>query len=131
MSFLVPDRPLHLLDPSWPVRTYKPQSPATFIRDGEVRNSIIGDGGRLVGCRVKSSILSPNVIVHEGAEVADSILFEGVEVRSGARLKRVIIDKHATIPERLAIGFDEEKDGRVFKISRGGVRIVPKNWTSE
>ncbi len=82
-------------------------------------------------CRVRSSILSPNVTVHEGAEVADSILFEGVEVRSGARLKRVIIDKHAAIPERLAIGFDEEKDGRVFKISRGGVRIVPKNWASE
>ena len=131
MSFLDPDRPLHLLDPSWPVRTYKPQSPATFIRDGEVRNSIIGDGGRLVGCRVRSSILSPNVLVLEGAEVVESILFEGVEVRAGARLKRVIIDKNAKIPERLAIGYDDEKDGRAFKISRAGVRIVPRNWAAE
>jgi glucose-1-phosphate adenylyltransferase len=131
MAFLDPDRPLQLLDPAWPVRTYKPQSPATFIRNGEVLNSIIGDGARLVGCRVKSSVLSPNVTVHEGAEVVESILFEGVEVRAGARLKRVIIDKHATIPERLAIGFDEEKDSRAFKISRGGIRIVPRNWKSE
>ncbi|MDH4197341.1 MAG: sugar phosphate nucleotidyltransferase [Candidatus Aminicenantes bacterium] len=131
MSFLTPDRAVQLLDPSWPVRTYKPQFPATFIRDGEVRNSIIGDGVRLVGCRIKTTILSPGVVVHEGAEVTDSILFEGVEIRPGARLKGVIIDKFARIPERLAIGFDEEKDSRAFKVSRGGVRIVPKNWKSE
>ncbi len=130
MSFLTPNPAVQLLDPSWPVRTYKPQFPATFIRDGEVRNSIIGDGVRLVGCRVQTSILSPGVIVHEGAEITDSILFEGVEVRSGARLRRVIIDKFVRVPERFAIGFDEAKDGRQFKASRGGVRVVPKNWKS-
>jgi hypothetical protein len=32
------------------------------------------------------------------------------------------------IPEGFAIGFSNEEDARNFKISKEGVRVVPKNW---
>ena len=64
-------------------------------------------------------------------EVVDSILFEDVVVRRGARLRKVIIDKSSTISERFEIGFDADRDGRNFKISKTGIRVIPKGWTSE
>ncbi len=64
-----------------------------------------------------------------GAEVIDSILFQDTTVCRGARLRKVIIDKSSAIPEGLDIGFDADKDGRNFKISRTGIRVVPKGWT--
>lgn len=131
MAFLSPDPPVILKDPAWPVRTYKPQYPPTFIAGGEFRSSIIGTGCSLSGCLVERSIIAPGVRIEAGAEVVDSILFEDVDVRRGARLRKVIIDKSSVIPERFEIGFDADRDGRNFKISKTGIRIVPKGWTSE
>jgi glucose-1-phosphate adenylyltransferase len=131
MAFLAPSPPTILQDPNWPIRTYKPQYPPTFIKGGSFQNSVIGPGCRLSGCRIENSIVSPGVRVHEKAEVFDSILLEGVEVGRGARLKKVVIDKFSVIPAGFEIGFDAEKDAVNFKISRTGVRVVPKAWKAE
>jgi glucose-1-phosphate adenylyltransferase len=131
MAFLANPSPAILRDPDWPVRTYKPQYPPAFVEGGTIRNSILSPGVSLSGGRVENSILSPGVRIHDKAEVYDSILFEGVEVGRGAKLKKVIIDKFSVIPERFEIGFEAEKDGRNFKISKSGVRVVPKGWKAE
>ncbi|HVP90954.1 MAG TPA: sugar phosphate nucleotidyltransferase [Terriglobales bacterium] len=131
MAFLSPDPPSILQDPGWPVRTYKPQYPPSFVDGGAVKRSILGSGVELTAATVVNSILAPGVRVREKAEVSDSILLEGVEVGRGARLRKVIIDKASVIPERFEIGFDAEADARNFKISKGGVRVVPKGWKAE
>lgn len=131
MAFLSPEPPPILKDPDWPVRTYKPQYPPTFISGGSIRNSIVASGCSLVDCRVENSVISAGVSLEAGVEIADSILFEGVEVRRGARLRKLIVDKSSVIPAGFEAGFDAEWDGRHFKISKGGVRIVPKGWRSE
>jgi glucose-1-phosphate adenylyltransferase len=131
MAFISPTPPGILKDPVWPIRTYKPQYPPTYIAGGDLRTSIIGVGCSFSGCRVVNSIIAPGVRIEPGAEVADSILFEDVVVRRGARLHKVIIDKSSTIPEQFEIGVDAERDGRYFKISKAGIRVVPKGWTSE
>ncbi len=131
MAFLSPETPAILKDPAWPVRTYKPQYPPTFVSGADVRASIVGTGCTFTDCRIVHSIISSGVRVEPGAEIVDSIIFEDVCVRRGARLRKVIIDKSSTIPEGSEIGADAEKDGRSFKISRTGIRVVPKGWTSE
>ena len=128
MDFLSPAPPVQLKDPSWPVRSYKPQYPPAFIENGDIRRSILSSGCSIRGSKIRNSILSPGVRVLEGAEVEDSILFEDVEIGKGARLRKVIIDKRAMIPENFAIGFSDEEDARNFKISKEGVRVIPKNW---
>ncbi len=131
MAFLSLDPPVILKDPAWPIRTYKPQYPPTFITAGEIRSSIVGTGCSLSDCLVERSIIAPGVRIESGAEVVDSILFENVHVRRGARLRKVIIDKAAVIGERFEVGFDPDRDVRNFKISKTGIRVVPKGWTSE
>jgi len=131
MAFLTADPPAILRDPGWPVRSYRPQYAPAFVEGGTIRNSILSSGVHIRGGHVENSILSPGVRVQDKAEVKDSILLEGVDVGRGARLQKVIIDKRSVIPERFEIGFDADKDARNFKISRGGVRVVPKGWTAE
>jgi glucose-1-phosphate adenylyltransferase len=131
MAFVSPSPPGILKDAAWPVRTYKPQYPPTFIEGGQLRSSIVGTGCLFSNCLVERSIISPGVRIEPGAEVVDSILLEDVDVRRGARLRKVIIDKSSVIPERFDIGFDADRDGRNFKISKAGIRVVPKGWTSE
>jgi len=131
MAFLSPAPPAILKDPAWPVRTYKPQYPPTFLSGGSIDGSFVGPGCSLTDCRIVHSIVSPGVTVEAGAEISDSILFEGVTVRAGARLRKAIVDKGSTIPAGFDIGGDAEKDARQFKISKGGVRIVPKGWKTE
>jgi glucose-1-phosphate adenylyltransferase len=128
MTFLSATPPIPLMDPAWPVRSHKPQFPPAFVDGGDIRTSILGSGCHLAGCRVQNSVLSPNVRVRDGADVADSILFEDVEVGPGARLRKVIIDKHSVIPGGYEIGYDDARDAGSFKISREGVRVVPKKW---
>jgi glucose-1-phosphate adenylyltransferase len=131
MAFLSPSPPLILKDPAWPIRSYKPQYPPTFISGADLRSSIVGPGCTLTDCCVVNSIIAPGVRIAPGAEIVDSILFENVEIRRGARLRKVILDKSSTVPEGFEIGFDADKDGRDFKISRTGIRVAPKGWTSE
>jgi glucose-1-phosphate adenylyltransferase len=131
MAFLSASPPAILQDPHWPVRTYKPQYPPTYIESGTVRNSILASGVTLTGGTVENSILSAGVRVRDKAEVRDSILLEGVDIGRGARIKRAIIDKVSVIPDKFEIGFDAEADARNFKVSRGGIRVIPKGWKTE
>jgi glucose-1-phosphate adenylyltransferase len=131
MAFLSADPPVILRDPAWPVRTYKPQYPPTFVSGADLRSSIVGTGCSFSDCRIVHSIVGNGVRVEPGAEIIDSIVLEDVVIRRGGRLRKVIIDKSSTIPERFEVGFDADKDGRNFKISRTGIRVVPKGWTSE
>lgn len=130
-AFIGPDPPALLSNPAWPARTYKPQYPPTLIVGGDIRSSIVGPGCRFDGCRIESSIISPGVRVEPGAEVSESIIFGDVTIKTRARLRRVIVDKSVVIPEGFDIGFDADKDGRSFRISKGGVRVVPKGWKTE
>jgi glucose-1-phosphate adenylyltransferase len=131
MAFLGPSAPAILNDPVWPFRTYKPQYPPTLITGGDITNSMVCPGSVLSGGLVENSILSPGVRVNAEAEVRDSILLEGVEVGRRARLDKVIIDKFSVIPEGFEVGRDADADARNFKISRAGVRVIPKGWKAE
>jgi glucose-1-phosphate adenylyltransferase len=130
MAFLSPAPPVILRNPAWPVRTYKPQYPPTFLAGGDLRNSIVGAGGSFTDCRIVNSIVGAGVRIEPGADIVDSIVLDDVLVQRSARLRKVIIDKAATVPERFEIGFDADKDAQDFKISRTGIRVVPKGWTS-
>lgn len=131
MAFLTETAPSLLKDPAWPIRSYRPQYPPTFVSGCEMRASVVGAGCSLVDCRVVNSVIAPGVRIGPGAEVVDSILLADVEVRRGARLRRVIFDKGSVVPERFTAGRDDEEDGRHFKISRTGIRVAPKGWSAE
>jgi len=137
MSLLRTSPPLDLYQSNWPIRTYEPQvPPARTIPGpsgcpGELVNSMLASGVVIAGGTVRHSILSSNVRIGELATVERSILFDGVTVGSGARLKNCIVDKNVHVPPDERIGYDHAEDAARFTVSPQGVVAVPKGYRFE
>ncbi len=125
-----------LYDPKWLFRAWQPPVPPFksthgFTEDGTlpgvVEDSIVGSGTVISGGHVERSVLGRSVRVNSYSRVTESILMDNVNIGRYAKVHRCIIDKNVTIPEGMEIGFDREQDERMFKVSAGGVVVVPKN----
>jgi glucose-1-phosphate adenylyltransferase len=68
-----------------------------------MESSIVGDGCRIAGV-VRDSILSPGVVVEQGATVERSILMHDVWIGPGARVSEAILDKGASVGEAAVVG---------------------------
>ncbi len=134
MDLLQPVPPLNLYQADWPIRTYEPQVPPARTvpgpsgQQGELVNSMLSAGVIIEGGCVRHSILSCNVVVHELAVVEQSILFDGVSVGAGSRLRNCIVDKGVKIPAGVRIGFNREQDAARFTVSESGVVVVSKGY---
>ena len=84
-------------DAQWPIVSGQPQLlPARIAASAEVSESLISAGSRIRGT-VEHSVLSPGVVVEEGAVVRHSVLLDGVRVGAGVQLENVIVDAGAEI----------------------------------
>ncbi|HMO59579.1 MAG TPA: sugar phosphate nucleotidyltransferase [Roseiflexaceae bacterium] len=108
MALLVETPALDLYDPEWVIHTLSGERPAAEIGDAaRVEGNLVCDGCRIYG-NVTRSIISPGVVVAEGAVVRDSILFSNVVVEAGAVVDRCIIDKHVTVGKDARLGDGED-----------------------
>ena len=89
MDLVAVDPLFNLYDEDWPIRTYQGQfPPAKFVfaqdfqggRMGVALDSIVCGGCIISGGRVQNSVLSPNVRVHDHADVRESVLMENVVI---------------------------------------------------
>lgn len=131
---------LNLYDPEWPIHTFHaPFPPAKTVfdesngrcRKGTALESIISGGCIISGGEVKRSVVSPDVRVDSFAMVEESILFEGVRIGEGARVKRAIVDKHSEIPPGMEIGFNHQEDAKRFTVTSEGIVVVPKGFRAQ
>jgi glucose-1-phosphate adenylyltransferase len=128
MSFLSSTPPFNCQESSWPIRSYKGQYPPSYIKDSSIRNSLVSSGCIICRGILRNSIISPGVRIEEKTHIRDSIILEGVQISKGAKLRKVIVDKFSIIPENFELGYNDQLDSKTFKISREGIRVVPKNW---
>jgi glucose-1-phosphate adenylyltransferase len=105
-DFLADQPPIDLDDPAWPLHTRGGRhSAARLLRSAEVEESLVSGGTRVAGT-VRGSVLSPGVVVEEGATVVDSVLLPGVRVRSGATVTRAVLDDLVEIGPEAVVGGD-------------------------
>ena len=134
MDLLEPVPSMDLYQENWPIRTFEYQSPPARTVQGasgkhsEIVNSILCSGVIVSGGSVRHSVLSPNVRVDDEALVDRSILFDGVSIGAGARIKNCVVDKYVKIPPGESIGYDTSLDNERFTVSPGGIIVVPKNY---
>ncbi|HET6365455.1 MAG TPA: glucose-1-phosphate adenylyltransferase [Nitrospirota bacterium] len=135
MDLVSVDPQLNLYDKAWPIRTYQAQNPpAKFVfaqekkggRLGIALDSIIAHGCIVSGGRVQNSVLSPNVRVNSYSEVHDSILMENVDIGRHCRIRKAIIDKDVTIPAGSEIGYNHEKDKKLYHVTPSGIVVIAK-----
>lgn len=85
-----------------------------------------------VGCEVHTrsvqrSVLSPVVVVGEGTELFETVVFPGVKIGKNVRVRRCIIEEGTEVPDNTRIGYDEMEDRSRYSISSGGVAVVHDN----
>jgi glucose-1-phosphate adenylyltransferase len=125
-----------LYNDEWPIHTYfRPLPPAKFVhhspeegRVGFATESLVSEGCIISGGRIHRSVLAPNVRINSYSSVAESILFEGVDVGRNARLQRTIVDKDVEIPPGTTIGVDRAADIKRFHVDDSGIVVVPKGY---
>lgn len=121
---------LNVYDEVWPIWTYQEQlPPAKFVFDDDGRrgmavDSVVSGGAIISGATVRRSVLFSRVRVHSYASVENSVILPSVDIGRGARLRKVIVDKHCRIPPGMVIGFNPEEDRRHFQVSPKGVTLV-------
>jgi glucose-1-phosphate adenylyltransferase len=136
MDLISVDPQLNMYDSQWPVRTYQPNlPPPKFVfaergpgaRCGQALDSIICQGSIISGGQLERSILGPNCRINSYAQIADSILFEGVNVGRHAKIRRAIIDKGFHVPAGIEIGYHHDLDrSRGFTVSEKGITVIAK-----
>ena len=136
MDFLRPEPGLDVNDKTWPVYSFQPSLPppkVTIVSEtiggpssGGPRLNIVANGTVSEGW-LKGAIVGFDCRIAPGAEVDDSILFGGVCVGGGARIRRAILDKGVHARPGARVGFDPDADRRRgFVLSETGITCVPK-----
>lgn len=124
---------LNLYNRQWPLRTSSyPDPPAKFAFDeenrrGEAVDTIVSGGCILSGGKVKGSILGRGVKVHTGAYVEDSVIMDNCDIGRRAKIRRAILDKNVRVPEDATIGYDLERDRRMYHVTESGIVVVEGN----
>jgi glucose-1-phosphate adenylyltransferase len=135
MDLVAVDPLFNLYDQTWPLRTYQGQfPPAKFVfaqdfqggRMGVALDSIVCGGCIISGGRVQNSVLSPNVLVMDHADVRESVVMENVVIGEHCRIRRAIIDKDVIIPPKTEIGYDTKADRSRFTVTESGLVAISK-----
>ena len=85
---------------------------------------MITAGVIISGGTVSNSVLSQDVRIDSLSEVDASIIFSHVRIGRHCRIRRAIIDRHVSLPERTEIGYDMEADKRRFHLTDSGIVVV-------
>lgn len=123
----------NLYDKSWPLRTWQQQyPPAKFVfadedRRGFAVDSIVSPGSIVSGGRVSNSILGYDVRVNSYCDIDSTLVYNHVNVGRHSRIRRAIIDRHVTLPERTEIGYNIEADRQRFHVTDSGVVVVVRD----
>jgi glucose-1-phosphate adenylyltransferase len=120
---------LELFNPSWPVYSSNYQGPVARVIGGSIENSLLGPATVVHNARIRNSIIRREAVIEDGADIEDCIIMDYVRVRSGARLRRTIVDRHNLIEKGLATGFDPTADRKRYAVSPNGVVVIPRGRT--
>jgi glucose-1-phosphate adenylyltransferase len=108
MELLAEPPALDLYDRSWPIHTKSEERPPGLVGSGaHVVQSLVSHGCRIHG-HVERSVLSPGVLVEEGAIVRDSIVLFDAAIGAGAVVDRTVIDKEVVIGPSAYVGFGDD-----------------------
>ena len=124
---------LNLYNRQWPLRTTGfPDPPAKFTFDMEGRrglaiDSAVSGGCILSGGMVRNSVLARGVKVHTGAVVEDSIILDNCDIGRRAKVRKAILDKNVRIPRDAVIGYDLEKDKKLYHVTESGIVVIEGN----
>ena len=117
---------LDLNNPKWPIISQKFITGPAKIIQSNIEDSLICDGAVVIKSSIKRSVISSNVIVHDKCEISECIIMDNCEIKSGSRLKRVIVDRYNTFEPKTIIGYHPTRDAQHYFIDPSGIVVIPR-----
>ncbi|MBB1126581.1 glucose-1-phosphate adenylyltransferase [Thiospirillum jenense] len=118
-------------NPDWPIYSSNYQGPVARVLGGRIQNTLLGAATVIHdNCLIKDSIIRRETVIEEDVELDECIIMDYVRVARGAKLRRVIVDRHNNIPAGARIGYDRAIDSQHYHVSEGGVTVVPSGQVS-
>ncbi|MCK7578392.1 MAG: glucose-1-phosphate adenylyltransferase [Chromatiales bacterium] len=116
-----------VFNPEWPIYSSSYQGPVARVLGGRIENTLLGAATVVhKGASIRNSIIRREAVIEEDVVLEDCIIMDYVRVSRGARLRRVIVDRHNIIEPGDRIGFDRARDAERFQVSPGGVTVIPQ-----
>jgi glucose-1-phosphate adenylyltransferase len=115
-------------DERWPIHTREREWPPAKVGDSaNVTNCLLSSGCIIEG-HVEHSIISPGVVVAEGAVVRDSIIMDNTHISRSTIIDHAILDKEITVGSNSHVGFgDDMRPNRLHPgVLKTGLTIIGK-----
>lgn len=97
----------NLYEDFWKIYTNLEHQPPQYTgANAEIVTSLISEGCEIYG-KVYNSVIGPEVIIEEGAEIRDSIIMSHTIVKENTKMIRTIIDENCIIGANVNIGEGE------------------------
>jgi len=132
MDLINPNSGLNL--EHWKIRTNpieeemkRDRIPTYLASRARVSNSIISQDCQIFG-EVVNSIISPGVIISEGARVIDSVVMHDTFIGENTTLRKTIVDKNSYIGDNCFIGYGNAStpNKRYPKHINSGITVIGK-----
>jgi glucose-1-phosphate adenylyltransferase len=117
-----------LYDPTWIIHTRSEERPPAHIYgNAQISSSLISHGCLIKG-KVERSVLSPGVVVEEGAVVQDSIVLFDTIIGAGSVVDRSILDKEVIVGKNCQIGYGDDMTSNKLEPTRinTGITLLGK-----
>ncbi|MBE7519754.1 MAG: NTP transferase domain-containing protein [Thermoflexaceae bacterium] len=131
MDFLSPAPPIPFDDPAMRIRTSGAlMAPAYAGPRSTIHNALVSPAARIDGT-VLRSVISPGVVIEEGAEVRDSVIQHRCVIRAGAVVDRCILDKEVIVGKGCVVGEGDESVPNRERpdIVNAGISVIGKRVT--
>jgi glucose-1-phosphate adenylyltransferase len=126
---LLDDRPsFDLYDPSWVIHTRSEERPPAHVYSAaQIKESLISHGCIIKG-QVERSVLSPGVVVEEGAVVRNSILLFDTVIGAGSVIDYTITDKEVVVGKQCQIGYGDDMTPNKLEphLLNSGITLIGK-----
>jgi len=115
-------------NPQWPIYSSNYQGPVARILGGNIDNSLFGASSLIhKDTKIINSIIRREAVIEEGAELEDCIIMDYVRIGKGAKLKRVIVERHNVIEDNTVIGFSSSEElPSNYHVTPKGITVVPR-----
>lgn len=114
-----------IFNPQWPIFSSHYQGPVARIFNSTIDNSLLGLAAVVNSASVRNSIVCREAVIEADAEVEDCIIMDYVRVGRGAKLRRVIVDRHNCVEAGTVIGYSPEEDRARYDVTASGVTVLP------
>jgi len=127
MDLLEESSELDLYDSGWKIYSRNPVEPPHFIaRGANVRRCIITEGGIIYG-DVYHSVLFSGVTVGKGSKIRNSILMPNVKVGENTVIENAIIAENTVIGDNCSIGYRNRTEDEIQDSNVGDITVVGEN----